>query len=638
VDRSDKVFVLLLLVGLAAAIMLAVGRAGVEARSPTVEIIVDADDVRQLTAAAGVRYEELLTQLRQAGAGALAVREVTLGGLVESGRVLTRGLPAQTAIYTPEPGVASALAAALRARLPGIRVDAGLLPDTVIVHLDSDQLAEIPLMLRPEDVRAADAAGLRVVARLLNFPTATPSAIASAVARAAEAGARLVVFDKEEVLGYDGLLDETAGAIRRCRLIVGRVEMAGQRGDRELARRLPSRTVRLHSISDADMLAMVPQVAIPRYARAVRERGIRACYVRLMLRPQRDPLEANLSYLRGVARAVQDEGYRIGPCAPLTAPEGYAPKWLRGLVLVALPAAFVLLLRCLLPLTASWAWAVLAATAIAGLALARLHSPTAAVVGGLGAACIFPALGTLTALQSASRPGQSLGLGRIVGASLARLGWAALVSAVGGILIVGLLSPVSYLAGVQQFRGVKVAYLVPLILIVVAVAADLRGGREPLPRWWTRARLRAGQLLTSPVTVIQALVILFALGAIVVALMRSGNQPLAAPSGAEMKLRDLLESLLVARPRTKEFLIGHPAFMLAIAVALRGRRNWLPLLALLGGIGQVSLLNSFCHLHMPLGVTLLRSFNGLWLGALLGVVALLLWRRLFHRRPRATSS
>ena len=93
-------------------------------------------------------------------------------------------------------------------------------------------------------------------------------------------------------------------------------------------------------------------------------------------------------------------------------------------------------------------------------------------------------------------------------------------------------------------------------------------------------------------------------------------------------MRSLLETILIARPRTKEFLIGHPALMLAVVLALRDRRTWLPLAALIGAIGQISLLNTFCHFHIPLYLSLLRSVHGVWIGAIIGVLVILLWRAL----------
>jgi hypothetical protein len=130
---------------------------------------------------------------------------------------------------------------------------------------------------------------------------------------------------------------------------------------------------------------------------------------------------------------------------------------------------------------------------------------------------------------------------------------------------------------------------------------------------------------------LEILLALAALSGLLFVVTRSGNQPLVVPSALELKARALLESALIIRPRTKEFLVGHPALMLAVALSLRGRRTWLPLIAVAAGFGQASLLNTFCHFHTPLHVSFLRAGNGLWLGALLGVIAIAVWRGLLGR-------
>jgi len=84
---------------------------------------------------------------------------------------------------------------------------------------------------------------------------------------------------------------------------------------------------------------------------------------------------------------------------------------------------------------------------------------------------------------------------------------------------------------------------------------------------------------------------------------------------------------MAVRPRTKEFLIGHPALFVGIALLLTRRRGWGLPLVVLGVLGQVSLLNTFCHIHTPLNVSILRAVNGLVLGLLLGIAAWLLFAR-----------
>jgi hypothetical protein len=104
-------------------------------------------------------------------------------------------------------------------------------------------------------------------------------------------------------------------------------------------------------------------------------------------------------------------------------------------------------------------------------------------------------------------------------------------------------------------------------------------------------------------------------------------------------VRALLDQYLVTRPRFKEFLIGHPLMIVGLALAVTGRRAWALPVFLAGAIGQVSLLNTFCHLHTPLFVSVLRALLGFAIGAVLGTLAWLVLWRVFPalRRPPAAA-
>jgi len=103
--------------------------------------------------------------------------------------------------------------------------------------------------------------------------------------------------------------------------------------------------------------------------------------------------------------------------------------------------------------------------------------------------------------------------------------------------------------------------------------------------------------------------------------MRTGNQSASATLEGERGLRDLLESLLVYRPRTKEFMLGHPALVLGAFLALSRRRTLVAPLLVVAAIGQASLVNTFCHIHTPIAATLTRTLYGIALGLLIGLAA-----------------
>ncbi len=105
-------------------------------------------------------------------------------------------------------------------------------------------------------------------------------------------------------------------------------------------------------------------------------------------------------------------------------------------------------------------------------------------------------------------------------------------------------------------------------------------------------------------------------------------------------MRDALDAWLLVRPRFKEFLVGQPALWLGLQLRRRlfnpRAQPWALGLQLIGLLAPVSIVNSFAHLHTPLGVTLLRTLHGVWLGLLLGLLGqTLLFRasRLFRTRP-----
>jgi len=112
---------------------------------------------------------------------------------------------------------------------------------------------------------------------------------------------------------------------------------------------------------------------------------------------------------------------------------------------------------------------------------------------------------------------------------------------------------------------------------------------------------------------------LFVLGGLGIFVARSGNFVLPVPA-LEKHIRNLLETFLFIRPRTKEFLVGYPFIFLAAVSFLRGKIKWLWILAGLGTIAPISIINTFSHIHTPLMISMMRTVNGLALGILLGTV------------------
>ncbi len=95
----------------------------------------------------------------------------------------------------------------------------------------------------------------------------------------------------------------------------------------------------------------------------------------------------------------------------------------------------------------------------------------------------------------------------------------------------------------------------------------------------------------------------------------------------EVRMREFLERILVARPRNKEIFLGYPALLLWYYVR---KADILPryreVLRMATVLGFSSAVNSFCHFHTPLYFILFRQFNGLWTGVLVGMMGIVLLR------------
>jgi len=158
---------------------------------------------------------------------------------------------------------------------------------------------------------------------------------------------------------------------------------------------------------------------------------------------------------------------------------------------------------------------------------------------------------------------------------------------------------------------------------------------ESLADYTARIRARLREFLWKPVYLWGILAAVVALVAVALLLVRSGNDSGVGVSALELKFRAILEQWLVARPRTKEFALGHPLFLFAMIAGARGQRTLALMLLLGAAIGQVDVLNTYCHAHTPVLLSLLRTANGLWLGIGMGVILLLVFARKALRRQPA---
>ena len=354
--------------------------------------------------------------------------------------------------------------------------------------------------------------------------------------------------------------------------------------------------VRGHEIPEEDLRTSPLSALASRWERAVRERGIRA----LILTPiPGDTPAQTIAYFKDVLSRLEASGYRNGslPLSP--------PTYSQAAVILLHLGLCSLLLFILLRLIPSLPVAALLLSGAGALLPLGLETTILCQVDALLVTILAPTYAVLLFLPT-TKTGWRAGLRLVLmftGTSLAA-----------GLLLSGFLSQPIFLLKVASFRGVKVSLILPpLVGLAIAYRGKWRGWRESLRAARKNRHLSIGRIL------LRGLMLAASVGLIVFIVMRSGNAE-GLVSGTETRLRSLLETLFITRPRFKEFLIGHP--LLFLFGASRGGitfHHYRPLLLLFGLIGQTSILNTFAHAHTPFLLSLLRTGNGLVLGLALGM-------------------
>lgn len=618
----------LLIAGLAASLFVAAQRVRTESANRAVEIVVDWGEAQDIAAATGRSPVQVLNSLKSAGASSVAVTEMTFKDAVDEGLIV----PASASrTYSVDPSLAGSLRKlnTLAPTPPGPARQSFFVSENegrtllTISGPPLDYVAKLPLGLPGSAIEAARSAGMQVVARPVNYPGATPESINREFDELKSMGINKVVFQGDTILGFKGATKATAAAFRRTGLCFGRVEFSKQKGETDLALRAKSNVIVVHSITQAEMPALDEPSIVERFTRGVRERGVRMCYVRMYYSASSDMLRENVDYLARISRSIVKAGYGLKLARPLV--ETRVPVALRVLAGVGVAAGAVLLLLAVFDLSfaAAVLWTIAAIAGCAGLAA---FGDTGRKAVALLSALVFPTLAVLWAIRSAPESP------RPVPGALARALWqmvvAVAVAAAGGLLIVGLLSSRDFMLRTNQFMGIKAAHLLPVLALALLFTGGIAWKADTWANQKRRLIERLREIAANPILLWQAAGLLAVLVIVGMMVARSGNDAGVEVSPLELRFRAILDRVLYVRPRTKEFLLGYPLLLAGIAFALRGRRQWAAGLVVVGSIGLVSALNTFCHIHTPLALSLVRVLNGVVVGGIIGAIGYLVVKNL----------
>ena len=658
--KYNKVLLVVMLAALLAALMIVWQRHGAEESNKRAELVMDYEDIVELARTEGEPVSDLMTRFREAGVTTLAVYDTTLEKLHRDGRVtvlagtdiqerLRAGTPVSISqggfqsdkVYVigknrPEPDKTyDEVRSDLIRRLGAARVQE--LPDQgrriLEVSGNYEKLIKWNLGISSEEIKESAAYGFWVMIRPTNYTKVTADDVESVFSRLDGVDKISgMMFVGDEVLGYPGLLPLTAQELKKHNMTLAMIEhplqlqFLRQEGLTQLATLLQYQAARVYVIPKDEQLKLKLAEAIQRWGVTEQERNIRVNLLRKYDKAEgnRTVLETNLAYVQGVKTELAGKGFQFGRASVL--PPYFPASWLLALVIMGAVAAGVLFLSLVYPFPVRWQYVLLVVLSAALIfPVLKGGGTLARQMAALASAVIIPALAMTWQLdrwRSLAIP-EAPSLGRILLGGLGNVTLIMLLSLVGGLYVAALLGDVRFFLEMEIYRGVKVTFVMPLVLITITYLTRYQLLGEPVTSvndFWNKTV----RFLNYPLQVKTLLIAGVAAVAAWMFIGRSGHTLGVPVSETELRLRAFLEQVMSARPRGKEAFIGHPAFFLAVmAVWQRWPQALHYVLVVAATIAMGSLVETFAHLRTPVMMSVERAFNGLAVGAVCGIAAVI---------------
>ncbi len=544
-----------ILIGLSAASVNLCIRAAAERHMRSVEICIDFREVEKLAEKVGISADDLLLSFRESGAGTIAVDVAEGTG---------------PAVYQERLKPLKGMGYRILLRIDAYAEDAG------------DMIG-----------RLAQAVGDEYISSVILRGFGGPDSL------------------EGDASGVDDLINR----MRELSIPLGIMEFTDGSGPDygKVAEKIGYDIVRVHTIPDTEYKEISRDESIRRYIRGARERGI--CILLLNLHPEEDmdrlgpnTISEDLRFVRDLRIRLERNGLAVGKASRL--PQLHGSKAIGAILIVMTVLISYITARILLPRKFEGMIGAIALLSVLILLvfLVAVGGHEIYKVTAIAASLAFPLFSgfSLLAFGTAASGKRGLSGGRVLIASSVYWALATLVSVAGGLFVAGLLFDSEYLLYIDRFSGVKAMYVTPIAIYGAGYpyyikllgadsgdfSADMKG------RFGNRSlimRLFAFALLAA---------------AFVVYIGRSGNEfPIPLPQ-FDRNIRFFLEDILPVRPRLKEFMIGHPSMITAAILIIKKRYREAWPFFILGMVGQISVVNTFAHIHSPMAISLVRTFLG----------------------------
>lgn len=659
-----------------------------EQRNKNVEIVADLADFENLSIEMNIPIEEVAKKLVGAGTTSIAISEETLDNMNNDGRILMypavklkhievnfnndyKDLATQiknyiegnnleystnTIVLTDDKSEYDFLTNSFKSRFYGITKEFN---DGnkfgILIGRKQDKIKNVGLGLIDDDFEYAKTLGFNnIIPRIENHEGITTAEVDKLYEQLKKYKVKTIVFagvtvygqdyqdEKGEMLKYIGDKFSKEGAEIITAIIEKPVETdleTVQRGIKTLSKASNYINTKVYSIDASQLTRITASNMVEQWGRAISQRNVRVLYVRplsVASKTADENFENTISAICEIRTRIKHMGMKVDSAKGLG--NIGQNNFLQGLMAVGIVAAGFLLLMLLFDLS-KFAKVVYYLFILSILVTGFIYSIPAIynTLGGIAnkgfsfmASIIFPSISGVYLIYVYNKESNvdNKNLKEIIYRSVVTLLVSVLIAGIGGVFIGALLSGSEYVLKLDVFRGVKLSFILPILVFGFAyvvkcgIYSDEKG--KPLSIFE-----QFKKLMDSSITVKYAVAAAILLLGLLLVVMRSGNTLITSTSSIEIAFRNFLEKYLVARPRTKE-LIAFPVLMFIVYSARYKIKEFGLLVMLVAMIGIENVVNSFCHIRMPVMVTVLSSIYSLIFAVIIGSIGIVIIEKIIN--------
>lgn len=663
--KLRKALVILIAISAILSIFIDAGRFKVENDYNTVELVADLYSFNDLAASTGIDINSVLQDMKKSGLNGVAVPEVTLEKLQQAGKIslsllkdaenlnILTSNSGNTAlsqyikslndvekkqygdfivVTTKDKNTYEFLKGALIKRLPADRLKILEVNSdyAFVINEPRDLFITQGLGFDENDLKLVKSLGFDIIPRIENFNGIKDNDIENYIGLLKRYDVKTVIFGGNEVLGNSEKISYAASLFKKNNITVGIIDVPMgkklQEGMEKFAKFTGYRGAKVYGLSNGETQKYDVSGIVDRWYRGILERNIRIIYIRAKVDDFKTAdynIKQNQTMIEDISKLIGKAGLKVDLVEPLQ--ELHQTKAVETIFGIGVVAGGVLLLELLgLGDLAILIIAIVGLAATVLVLLSRFNDLGIKIIA-LAASIIFPSLGIGYFIDRCSEILEKKN-GRFVFNSLKIFINSALISSVGAVLIAAIMADSKYMLKLDYFRGVKFSFVLPVLFYLVYFTIKIF--KVNSIKGFINSTVR---ILNTNIKIWHVLAASLAGVIAVLYISRTGNNPVIAPTSIELKMRDFLEHTIVARPRTKEFLIGDPALILTVYAAFKKSKAWTFIMGIFASIGMLSIANTFSHIESVLRIAAERTIIGWVLGAAIGVIASLILDRIIDK-------